>query len=170
MCVGGHISAGVCCLVGGPVFERSQGSRLIEIATTGLPSSSAAFSISLIQWYGSAASVHWLGASICIWPFQLLVGSFRGIMTGHFVEYYTASVTVWGLGFSPWAGSHFGPVAGPSFPQAPLNSIPAVLSDRNNYGSEFCLWDGNFLPQLLPCLPAGDGFYMLPLPTLGHFI
>jgi hypothetical protein len=30
MCVGGLISAGVGCLIGGPVFERSQGSRLIE--------------------------------------------------------------------------------------------------------------------------------------------
>ena len=29
---GGLISAGVCCLFGGPVFERSRGSRLIETA------------------------------------------------------------------------------------------------------------------------------------------
>jgi hypothetical protein len=28
MCVGGLISDGVCCLFGGPVFERSRGSRL----------------------------------------------------------------------------------------------------------------------------------------------
>jgi hypothetical protein len=47
MYVGGLISAGVCCLVGGPVFERSQGSRLIETAgpPTGLPFSSASFSL-----------------------------------------------------------------------------------------------------------------------------
>jgi hypothetical protein len=32
MCIEGLISAGVCCLLGGPVFERSQGSRLIETA------------------------------------------------------------------------------------------------------------------------------------------
>jgi hypothetical protein len=32
LCVGGLISAGVCCLVGGPVSERFQGSRLIETA------------------------------------------------------------------------------------------------------------------------------------------
>jgi hypothetical protein len=32
MCVGGLLSAGVCCLFGGPVFERSQGSGLIETA------------------------------------------------------------------------------------------------------------------------------------------
>ena len=30
ICVGGLISADVCCLFGGPVSERSQGSRLIE--------------------------------------------------------------------------------------------------------------------------------------------
>ncbi|EDL36963.1 mCG1051106 [Mus musculus] len=32
MCVEGLISAGVCCLFGDPVFERSRGSRLIETA------------------------------------------------------------------------------------------------------------------------------------------
>ena len=32
MCVGDLISAGVCCLFGGPVFKRSQGSILVEIA------------------------------------------------------------------------------------------------------------------------------------------
>jgi hypothetical protein len=36
------------------------------------------FQPSLIQQQGSDASVHWLGASICIWLFQLLVRSFRG--------------------------------------------------------------------------------------------
>ena len=78
VCVlGGLISAGACCLFGGPVFERSRGSRLIETAgpPTGLPSSSASFSLSLIQQQGSTASVHWLGGTIYIWLFQLLVGS-----------------------------------------------------------------------------------------------
>ena len=32
ICVGGLISASICCLVGSPVFERSQGFRLIETA------------------------------------------------------------------------------------------------------------------------------------------
>jgi hypothetical protein len=32
VCVGGLISAGVWCLFGGPVFERSRGSGLIETA------------------------------------------------------------------------------------------------------------------------------------------
>jgi hypothetical protein len=49
ICVGGLISAGVCCLVGGPVSERSQGPRLVEAVgpPTGLPSSSASSSLSL---------------------------------------------------------------------------------------------------------------------------
>jgi hypothetical protein len=34
---------------------------------------------SLMQQQGSAASVHWLGANICIWFFQLLLGSFGEI-------------------------------------------------------------------------------------------
>jgi hypothetical protein len=74
------MSAGVCCLVGGSVSERSQGSRLIETAgpLTGSPSSSASSSFPLIQQQGLAASVHWLPANICTWLFQLLVGSFRG--------------------------------------------------------------------------------------------
>jgi hypothetical protein len=43
ICVGGLISADVCCLVGGSVSERFQGSRLVETAglPTGSPSSSA---------------------------------------------------------------------------------------------------------------------------------
>jgi hypothetical protein len=35
------------------------------------------FQPSLIQQQRSAASVHWLGASICIWLFQMLVWSSR---------------------------------------------------------------------------------------------
>jgi hypothetical protein len=68
MCVGGLVSAGVCCLFGGPVIERSQGFILVETAGPhiGLPSSSASSSFPLIQPLGSAASVHWLGANICI--------------------------------------------------------------------------------------------------------
>jgi hypothetical protein len=36
------------------------------------------FQPSLIQQQGSAASVYWLGTNICIWFFQLLIGSFWG--------------------------------------------------------------------------------------------
>jgi len=35
------------------------------------------FQPSLIQQQGSASSVYWFGANICIWLFQLLVRSFR---------------------------------------------------------------------------------------------
>jgi hypothetical protein len=68
ICVRDFISDGVCCLVGGPVFEKSQGFRLIETAgpPTGPPSSSASSSFSLIQPLESEASIHWLGANICI--------------------------------------------------------------------------------------------------------
>jgi hypothetical protein len=59
---------------------RSSVSRLIETGgpPTSLPSSSVSVNSSLIQPQGSAASVHCLGANICIELFQLLVGSFRG--------------------------------------------------------------------------------------------
>jgi hypothetical protein len=72
MC-GGLKSAGVWLvvhLVGGPVFEKSHGSRLIETAgpQTGLPSYSASYSLSLIQSQGSSASGHCLGANIYISP------------------------------------------------------------------------------------------------------
>jgi hypothetical protein len=40
--------------------------------------SSASSSFSLTQPQGSASSVHWLLTNICIWHFQLLVGSLRG--------------------------------------------------------------------------------------------
>jgi hypothetical protein len=53
---------------------------LIETAwpPTGSPFSSASIQLSLTQQQGSAASVHWLGAGIYIWFFQLLVRSFGG--------------------------------------------------------------------------------------------
>jgi hypothetical protein len=41
-----------------------------------------------------------------------------------FVSTLIASVIVSGLGPSPWSGSHFGPVAGPSFPQASFHFHP----------------------------------------------
>jgi hypothetical protein len=68
-------------LSGGPVFERSPRSRLIEATgpPTEFPFSSASFSLSLNQQKGSAASVHWLGVNICILVFQLFVGASRGL-------------------------------------------------------------------------------------------
>jgi hypothetical protein len=57
ICVGCIIWAGVCCLVSDPMMKRSPSSRLTEISGphTGLPSSSASFSFSLIQPQGSVA-------------------------------------------------------------------------------------------------------------------
>jgi hypothetical protein len=79
VCWGPHIGWCVLPLWWSCIWEIS-GSRLIETAgpTTGSPFSSASFSLSLIQKQGSAVSVHWVAANICIWLFQLLVGSFWG--------------------------------------------------------------------------------------------
>jgi hypothetical protein len=69
------ISVGVCYFFGGPVFERSWGSRIIKTAgpPTGLPFSSVSFhlpnSITVV-----AAFVYWLGANICIDSFRCLLG------------------------------------------------------------------------------------------------
>jgi len=49
-------------------------------------------------------------------------------------------------------------------------SIPAVLSDRKNYGSEFWRWDSKHIPYSMPCLSTGGGLYKFPFPTLGNFI
>ena len=51
-----------------------------------------------------------------------------------FCEHPIASVIVWGLGPSPWAGFHSGPVTVPSFPQASLHFHPCNSFNRNNYG------------------------------------
>ena len=65
MCVGGLISAEVCCLFGGPVFEKFNGSRLIE--TAGPPTGCLLLSFfqdSLIQQQGSALlSIGWVQIS-----------------------------------------------------------------------------------------------------------
>jgi hypothetical protein len=46
----------------------------------------------------------------------------RAVMLGlFFCEHSIASVVVSGFGISPWAGSHFGPVNGPSFTQVLLH-------------------------------------------------
>jgi hypothetical protein len=73
VCWGGLMSAGVYCLLGGPEvqinWECWSSYRITLLLSF--------FQPSLIQQQGSAASVHWMGANICIWLFQLLVGSFR---------------------------------------------------------------------------------------------
>jgi hypothetical protein len=68
VCVGSPISAGIYCLVLGPVSERSWGFRLFETAVSpaGSSSYSASSSFSLIQSKWSAACIHLLGANIYI--------------------------------------------------------------------------------------------------------
>lgn len=75
----GLVLARVSCLVGSSVSEIS-GSRFVETAglPIGLPTSSASSSLFLILPQGFPASVQWLCVSICIWLFQLLVGSLEG--------------------------------------------------------------------------------------------
>jgi hypothetical protein len=48
--------------------------------------------------------------------------------------------------------------------------VPEVLLDRNNFGSVFNCEMATSSLYLMPCLPAGDGLYKFPLPTVGHFI
>ena len=73
--------ASVCCLVGGSVSERSQGSGLAETAR--LPMGLLSSIPFLFQPFpnsttGSSTSVQCLAVSICICLSQLLVGPLRG--------------------------------------------------------------------------------------------
>jgi hypothetical protein len=134
------------------VFERFWRSRLVETTgpLSGSSSSSGSSNFTLTQPQGSASSVHWFSANISICLFQLLVKSFGG--QSHkvpFWEHSIVSVIVSGLGASPWAGSHFVLLLDLLHLRFFSISIPAVLSDRNNHGSGFCLWDGN--PSLTWC-------------------
>ena len=90
------ISAGVCCLVGGPVSESSQGFRLVETAglPMGSPSSTTSSSLSLVQPQGSLTSVHWLGVSICFCLSCLLglsEGSHTRLLSLNSLEHLTAN-------------------------------------------------------------------------------
>jgi hypothetical protein len=142
----GFISAGVCCLVGGSVSERSGGSRLAETANppTRSLSFSASYSFSLIQQQSSAASLHCLGVNICIWLFQLLVGSFRGQSWWvPFSEHTIASAIISGLGAFPWTGFQFGSITGLGGMGLPSHShklwsiiVPVWKNGRDKNGEE----------------------------------
>jgi hypothetical protein len=80
MCVGGFISAGVCCLFGGPVFERCWGCRLIETAgpSAGLSFSSASFSLPYFNNRGQLLlSIDWVQISASD-SFSCLLGLLEG--------------------------------------------------------------------------------------------
>jgi hypothetical protein len=124
MCVGGLISTGICCLVGGQML-RDSGVQINwdRCSTYRISRLLSFFQPSLIQEQGSAASVYWLGASICIWLLQRLLGLLQGSHARSlFCERSIVSVS--GAGTSPWAGSFFGLVPGPSFPRGPLHFHP----------------------------------------------
>jgi hypothetical protein len=77
-----------------------------------------------------------------------------------------------GLEYTPWAGFQFGPLTGPPFPQSLLHFFgPAVISDRNNSGSEFLTvgWQSHPSTWCSWC-PPPDELYKFPLPTVWHFI
>jgi hypothetical protein len=48
--------------------------------------------------------------------------------------------------------------------------VPAVFSDRNNYGSEFLTVVWNPILHLMPCLSGGSGIYKFLLYTVRDFI
>ena len=100
ICARGLLSVGACFPVDDRVSERSWGFRLIENAgpPTGGPSSSAFSSFPLTQPQGSGASVHLLGANICI---QLLLGVSEDSHDS-LCDCSIASVIMLGLGASPW--------------------------------------------------------------------
>jgi hypothetical protein len=167
MCVGGLITTVVCCLVSGPVSERSLGSRFIEAAglSTGLPSSLASSSFPLIQPQGSAASDHWLSVNICLWPFQLLVGSFRGMKGSHARSLFVSAP-------SPvsWDQSQFGPVTGTSFPQASLHFHPCSSFKQEQLWVRVLTVGCPTHSSLETVSFAEGGLYKFPLLNIGHFI
>jgi hypothetical protein len=65
--VGGLISAGLCCLVGGSVSERSPGARSFEITGLNIEPTPPQLLPSFPQFkHKVLASIPFLGASICI--------------------------------------------------------------------------------------------------------
>jgi hypothetical protein len=75
-----------------------------------------------------------------------------------------------GLGASPWAGAHFGPVTGLSFPQDPLHLHPRSSFRQDQLCVRDLTVDGNPIPHLMPGLSAGVRLYKFPFPNAQHFI
>jgi hypothetical protein len=102
MCVGSLISAGVCCLFGGSVSERSQGSKLIE--TTGPPTESpfSSASFSLPQFNSRAQlllSIGWVQISASD-SFNCLLGLWEGSSFLCVLHSLSNSVRPWDLPLS----------------------------------------------------------------------
>ena len=171
--VGGLISAGICCLVGCPVSERYQGSRLIETAgpPKGSPSSLASSIFPLIQPQGSAVSVHSLGTNICVWLLAPCWVFHRAVMIGPFLwVLYSLSNSVrpWGLHLS-WVPLWVCCWISFSLGSSPFLSLQ-FFQTGTIMGQSFWLWDGNPIPYLMLCPSAGGELYKFPLPMIQHFI
>jgi hypothetical protein len=89
MCQGTNI---VWCMLPGWWLSVWKISR--SVGTSGLPmgspSSSASSNFSPIQPQRFLSSIYWLGASICIWLFKLLIWPLIGAMLGSFLSASTA--------------------------------------------------------------------------------
>jgi hypothetical protein len=79
-----------------------------------------------VWWSRSAAYVHWLVINIYIWLSCLLGLLENSHDRSLFCECFIASVVVSGLGTSPWARFHFGPVSGPNFLKMTFSKWPNV--------------------------------------------
>jgi hypothetical protein len=107
----------------------------------------------------SSKHLHLILSAAC-WVFQ------RTVWKIPFCECSMASVILSGLGTSPWSGSHFGPVAGPSFPQVPLYFYPCNSSRQE----ELWVRDVTVGWQPHPSLDVLSFCWRWALPTLGRFI
>ena len=87
------MSAGICCVVGGPVSEKSRGSRLVEIAgpPTGSPSSSASSSFSLIHRGQQLLPTGWMQISASD-SLSCLLGLLEGSLPLFFLSFALATV------------------------------------------------------------------------------
>jgi hypothetical protein len=139
-CVGNLLSAGICCLVGGPVYERSQRSRLMRLLVllqdlpppqllSAFPNSTAVVS-SFCPLVG-CKYLHLILSAAC-WVFQ------RTFMLGPFLWLLHSqrhSVRHWDLPLS-WI-----PLLGLSLDLLFFRvlSIPVIISGRNSYWLEMWL-------------------------------
>jgi hypothetical protein len=130
------ISAGACCLVGGLVSQRFQGSILVETASLPMGSLSSSFSsnFSLIQPQGSPASVRWLAVSICICPSAACWASQRAAMQVSCLQAHhsiSSSDRLWSLPLSwiPIWASHWTSFPSYSFPF--LSKRTVILSSNS---------------------------------------
>ena len=122
------------------------------------------------QQQGSATSVHWLDANICIWLSAACWVFQIAVMIDPFLWVLCSLSKCQALG----PPLELDPTLVLSLDILFLRLLSififVVLSDRNNYASEFWLWDANSLPHLMPCLHAGGELCKFTFPTIGNFM